>query len=51
MAIVVVATLFPVPEHRAEVIAALETAAEKVHARRTAACSTRCTRGPTAGSS
>jgi quinol monooxygenase YgiN len=32
MAIVIVATLFPVPEHRDEVIAALETAAGKVHA-------------------
>jgi quinol monooxygenase YgiN len=32
MAIVVVATLIPVPEHRDEVIAALETAIGKVHA-------------------
>jgi quinol monooxygenase YgiN len=32
MAVVVVATLFPVPEHRGEVIEALEIAAEKVHA-------------------
>ena len=31
MAIVVVATLMPVPEHRDEVIAALETAEAKVH--------------------
>lgn len=32
MAIVVVATLMPVPEHRDEVILALETAGAKVHA-------------------
>ena len=32
MAVVIVATLFPVPEHRDEVIAALETAEAKVHA-------------------
>jgi quinol monooxygenase YgiN len=32
MAIIVVATAFPVPEHRAEVIAAFEAAMEKVHA-------------------
>ena len=32
MAIVVVATLFPVPAHRDEVIAALETTGAKVHA-------------------
>jgi quinol monooxygenase YgiN len=32
MAIVIVATLYPVPEHRDEVIAALETAKGKVHA-------------------
>jgi quinol monooxygenase YgiN len=32
MAVIVIATLFPVPEHRGEVIAAIETAAEKVHA-------------------
>jgi quinol monooxygenase YgiN len=32
MAIVIVATLIPVPEHRDAVIAALETAAGKVHA-------------------
>ena len=32
MAIVIVATLVPVPEHRDEVIAALETAQGKAHA-------------------
>ena len=32
MAIIVVATAFPVPEHREEVIAAFETAEQKVHA-------------------
>jgi quinol monooxygenase YgiN len=32
MAVVIVATLLPVPEHRDEVIAALETAVAKVHA-------------------
>jgi quinol monooxygenase YgiN len=32
MAVVIVATLIPVPEHRGEVIAALETAGAKVHA-------------------
>jgi quinol monooxygenase YgiN len=32
MAVVIIATLFPVPEHRDEVIAALETAEAKVHA-------------------
>ena len=32
MAVVVVATAFPVPEHRAEAIAAFEAAIEKVHA-------------------
>ena len=32
MAIIVVATAFPVPEHREEVIAAFEAAEEKVHA-------------------
>src|SRR6202051_1115590 len=32
MAIVIVATAFPVPEHRDEVITAFETAEEKVHA-------------------
>lgn len=32
MAIIVVATAFPLPEHRAEVIAAFEAAEEKVHA-------------------
>jgi quinol monooxygenase YgiN len=32
MAVIVIATLFPVAEHRGEVITALETAAEKVHA-------------------
>ena len=32
MAVIVIATLFPVAEHRGEVIAAIETAAEKVHA-------------------
>ncbi len=32
MAIIVVATAFPAPEHRAEVIAAFEAAMEKVHA-------------------
>jgi quinol monooxygenase YgiN len=31
MAIVIVATAFPVPEHRDEVIAAFEAAKEKVH--------------------
>ena len=31
MAIIVVATAFPVPEHREEVIAAFEAAEEKVH--------------------
>ena len=32
MAIIVVATAFPAPEHRAEVIAAFEAAEETVHA-------------------
>ena len=32
MAIIVVATVFPVPEHREQVIAAFEAAIEKVHA-------------------
>ena len=32
MAVVIVATLFPVAEHRGEVIEALEITAEKVHA-------------------
>jgi quinol monooxygenase YgiN len=32
MAVVIVATLFPVPEHRDEVIAAIEKVQEKVHA-------------------
>ena len=32
MAVIVVATLYPVPEHRDEVIAALETAKSTVHA-------------------
>jgi quinol monooxygenase YgiN len=32
MAVVIVATLIPVPEHRDAVIAALETAGAKVHA-------------------
>ena len=32
MAIIVVATAFPVPEHREEVIAAFEAAEKKVHA-------------------
>jgi quinol monooxygenase YgiN len=32
MAIIVVATAFPAPEHRAEVIAAFEAAIAKVHA-------------------
>ena len=32
MAVIVVATLFPVAEHRGEVIEALEIAADKVHA-------------------
>ena len=32
MAVVVVATLLPVPEHREEVIAALEATEDKVHA-------------------
>ena len=32
MAIIVVATAFPVPQHREEVIAAFEAAEEKVHA-------------------
>ena len=32
MAVVIVATLFPVPEYRDEVIAAIETVQEKVHA-------------------
>ncbi len=32
MAIIVVATAFPVPEHRDEVIAAFEAAEKKVHA-------------------
>ena len=32
MAIIIVATAFPVPEHREEVIAAFEAAEEKVHA-------------------
>jgi quinol monooxygenase YgiN len=32
MAVVIVATLFPVPAHRDEVIAALETTGAKVHA-------------------
>ena len=32
MAIIVVATAFPAPEHRAEAIAAFEAAMEKVHA-------------------
>ena len=32
MAIIVVATAIPIPEHRDEVIAAFEAAAEKVHA-------------------
>jgi quinol monooxygenase YgiN len=32
MAVIVIATLFPVAEHRGEVIAAIETAEEKVHA-------------------
>lgn len=32
MAIIVVATAFPAPEHRAEVIAAFEAAIENVHA-------------------
>ena len=32
MAIVIVATAFPVPEHRDEVIGAFEAAAEQVHA-------------------
>jgi quinol monooxygenase YgiN len=32
MAVVIIATLLPVPEHRDEVIAALETAQAKVHA-------------------
>jgi quinol monooxygenase YgiN len=32
VAIIVVATAFPAPEHREEVIAAFETAIEKVHA-------------------
>ena len=49
MAVVIVATLFPVPEHRGEVIEALETAEARC-TRTTAPCSTRCTRGPTAGS-
>ena len=32
MAVVIVATIFPAPEHREEVIAALEATAEVVHA-------------------
>ena len=32
MAVIVIATLFPVAERRGEVIAAIETAEEKVHA-------------------
>ena len=32
MAVIVVATAFPVPEHREEVIAAFQAAIEKVHA-------------------
>jgi quinol monooxygenase YgiN len=32
MAIIIVATAFPAPEHREEVIAAFEAAEEKVHA-------------------
>ena len=32
MAIVIVATAFPVPEHRDDVITAFEAAEEKVHA-------------------
>ena len=32
MAVVIVATLFPIPEYRDEVIAAIETVQEKVHA-------------------
>ena len=32
MAVIVIATLFPVAEHRGEVIEALEIAADKVHA-------------------
>ena len=31
MSVVVVATAFPIPEHRAEVIAAFEAAIDKVH--------------------
>jgi quinol monooxygenase YgiN len=31
MSIVLVATVFPIPEHRAKVIAALETAIKRVH--------------------
>ena len=31
MSVVIVATAFPVPEHRAEVIAAFETAMDRVH--------------------
>jgi quinol monooxygenase YgiN len=32
VSVVVVATAFPIPEHRAEVVAALEAAIEQVHA-------------------
>jgi quinol monooxygenase YgiN len=32
MAVIVVATIFPIAEHRGEVIEALEVTAEKVHA-------------------
>ena len=32
MAVIIVATAFPVPEHRAEAIAAFEAAMDKVHA-------------------
>ena len=46
MSVVVVVTAFPVPEHRAEVVAAFEAAITRVHANR-ASNSTRCTKDPT----
>ena len=46
MSVVVVVTAFPIPEHRAEVVAAFEAAITRVHDD-PASNSTRCTRGET----
>jgi quinol monooxygenase YgiN len=46
MSVVVVVTAYPIPKHRAEVVAAFEEAIAQVHANRALSCS-RCMRGLT----